>query len=64
MEKKIIYWLYFGKKVLTSVLLYPGASRGDVIGKAVADHARVPLHHEGILPADWDAMLRAATIKF
>lgn len=62
MEKKIMYWIYKGNKVLTGVSLYPGATYGDVIGKAVADHARVPLHHEGYTPEKWDGMLRAGKV--
>lgn len=61
--KKRIYWIYTGKTLLTGVYLYPGASDGDVIGKAVAENARVPLRHGIYTPHEWDLMLRTATVK-
>lgn len=61
--KKTTYWIYYGKRILTSVLLYPGATDGDVIGKACADHARVPMNEPGLTPYEWDLMLRAGTVK-
>jgi len=58
-----IFWLYRGNEVLTGVMAPPGATRREIIEKAVESHNRVPLPHETMAPFEFEDALKCAEVR-
>jgi hypothetical protein len=59
----MLYWLYDGGEVLTAVNAPLGTTRMEAIARAVDSHRRVPLHHDGFTPDEWERRLQNAEVR-
>jgi len=63
MDKKL-YWLYYGERVLTGILMPIGGTAREAKRKAIDMHKRVPLcAGTGFAPFEWERMLSNAEVR-